>query len=83
MSKVIIIQDPFRNGREVDFYLRLHRHLSDDKCCESIPFTVCHYRPDLVPINKLNDYVDKLQKDPEFRRKEEEIQEAIKNGKSW
>jgi len=77
------ISDPFRHGREVDFYLRLHRHLPDDNCSESIPFTVCHYRPDLTPINKANDYVERLQQDPEFVKKEQEVTEAVKNGTTW
>ena len=31
-------------------------------------------------INGLNDYVEKLQQNPEFVKKEKEVEEAVKNG---
>lgn len=67
-------------GRDVDFFLRLHRHLPDDLCGSS-PLSGCKYRPDGVAINAQNDYVDKLQQDPEFVKKEKEVTEAVE--KHW
>ncbi len=71
-------------GREVAFFLRLHRHLPD-KICEGldandeyVPFGNCMYREDGAPINRANDYVSKLQKNEGFRIKEREVAEAAK-----
>ncbi len=77
--KPFVIKD---NGafREVDFFLRLHRHLPDD-FCGGLAIGKCNYRPDGIAINAQNDYVEKLQKDPEFVRKEKEVEEAVK--KHW
>ncbi len=68
--------DTFRYQREVSFFLRLHRHLPDNHC-GGVPFGPCHYRPDGIAINEANDYVEELQKDPAFRAKEKEIEDAI------
>lgn len=71
-------------GKEVDFFLRLHRHLPDEICGgvdrngEYVPFGNCIYREDGQPINVANDYVDKLQKKEEFRAKEKQVSEAAK-----
>lgn len=75
------IQDPFRYQREVSFFLRLHRHLPERVCGKS-PLAPCEYRADGHAINELNDYVEELQKDPAFRAKEKEVEEAQKLGKS-
>ncbi len=83
MGERVVVNDPFRAGRQVDFYLRLHRHLPDKNCSERTPFTICHYRPDLVPINKANQRVVELQKDPEFRKKEQEVTDAVLEGKVY
>lgn len=67
--------------RDVDFYLRLHGHLPDFFCGEAIPFGKCNYREDGKPINVANDYVEKLRQDPEYRKKEKEVKEAV--NKKW
>ena len=67
-------KDIFEPQRQVSFFLRIHRHLPDDNCFEVLGN--CNYRPDLKPINYLNDYVEELQKNPEFVKKEKEVQEA-------
>lgn len=74
-----IIKDPFKYQRDVSFFLRLHRHLPDGICREIF---VCEYRKDGEPINGANDYVEKLQKDPFFCRKEKEVQKAQEIGKA-
>ncbi len=70
----------FQPQREVSFFLRLHRHLPDKICDGALMFT-CDYRKDGKPINIENDYVEKLQKDPDFRQKEKEVLEAQKIGR--
>lgn len=80
MGKQRIIPDPFAAMRDVDFFLRLHRHLPDDYCGD-IPIGKCNYRADGRAINAQNDYVSELQKDPEFVKKEKEVEEAVK--KHW
>ncbi len=79
-NKQRIIRDPFAAQRDVDFFLRLHRHLPDDFCGRS-PIGECKYRSDGVAINWQNDYVSELQKNPEFVKKEKEVEEAVK--KHW
>lgn len=69
----------FDSQKEIDFFLRLHRHLPDD-ICGGIAIGKCNYRKDGHPINAKNDYVEKLQQDPEFVKKEKEVDEAVKNG---
>jgi hypothetical protein len=76
-KQVKIGKDGFDAFRDVDFYLRLHRHLPDDKCGHSDPFSKCDYREDGIPINFMNDYVEELRKDPEWAKKEQEVQEAV------
>lgn len=66
--------------RDVDFFLRLHRHLPDD-FCGGLPIGGCKYRPDGIAINAQNDYVEKLQKNPEFVKKEKEVEKEVK--KHW
>ena len=66
-----------QSWKEVDFFLRLHRHLPD-QICGGNPISNCEYRKDGVPINISNDYVEELQKDPDFRQKEKEVLEAQK-----
>ena len=80
VSKTKTIDDPGRAWREVDFFLRLHRHLPDD-FCGRLAIGGCKYRPDGIAINAQNDYVKELQKDPEFVKKEKEVEEAVK--KHW
>ena len=70
----------FQPQKEVSFFLRLHRHLPDIVCDGAFMFT-CNYRKDGKPINIENDYVEKLQKDPDFRQKEKEVLEAQKIGR--
>jgi len=65
--------------REVSFFLRLHRHLPD-RICGGLLFGHCYYRKDGVAINGANDYVDILRKDPEFVKKEREVEIAVGNG---
>ena len=74
-----VIHRPFDAQRDVSFFLRLHRHLPDG-ICGGIPFGHCYYRLDGKPINVANDYVDKLQQNPDFVLKEKEVEEAVKNG---
>ena len=40
------ITDPLQAGREVDFFLRLHRHLPDD-LCGGLPIGGCKYRKEI------------------------------------
>ena len=77
MKPTIIHKDAFKAQRDVDFFLRLHRHLPD-RFCGGIPFSSCNYRPDGIAINKMNDYVSELQKDPAFVAKEKEIEQAVR-----
>lgn len=80
---VVIIRGSL--GREVDFFLRLHRHLPDEICGgvdingEYAPFGNCMYREDGQPINVANDYVEKLQKNEGFRLKEKEVNDVVRN----
>jgi len=76
-----ITKDALGFQREVDFFLRLHRHLPDGICGGS-PLSPCEYREDGKAINEMNDYVEKLQQDPVFRQKEKEVEKAQKLGKS-
>lgn len=76
----------YKVHREIDFFLRLHRHLPDNICGGTTadgrydPTCNCMYREDGEPINVANDYVDKLQKDPKFREKEKEVKQAVEKG---
>jgi len=74
---MIEIKDPFRHQREVSFFLRLHRHLPDGKC-GGMAISPCEYRADKKAINYLNAPVEELQKDSEFKKKEDEIVTAVK-----
>lgn len=74
------ISNPFSAQKEVDFFLRLHRHLPDDYC-GGLAIGKCNYRTDGIAINSENDYVEELQKNPEFVKKEKEVEEAVK--KHW
>ncbi|HEC65716.1 MAG TPA: hypothetical protein ENI23_10495 [bacterium] len=65
-------------GKDVDFFLRLHRHLPDRFCGES-PIDSCKYRDDGVAINRMNQPLKELQKDPTFVAKEKEVSEAVKD----
>ena len=58
-------------GKNVDFFLRLHRHLPDG-FCGTLPIGGCKYRPDGKAINRMNEPLVELQKDPEFVKKEKE-----------
>ena len=80
MEKEVIKKSDFKPQKEVSFFLRLHRHLPDTICDGVFMFT-CNYRKDGKPINIQNDYVEKLQKDPDFRQKEKEVLEAQKIGR--
>jgi len=80
LPQPIYVSKPFNMMRDVDFFLRLHRHLPD-KICGGLPFGNCFYRKDGKPINVGNDYVSELQKNPRFRKKEKEIEKAVKKGK--
>ena len=66
--------------REVNFFLRIHRHLPDANCGGFL-LGNCFYRKDGVPINIQNDYVEKLQENPEFIKKEQEVAEAVSKNK--
>ena len=68
----------FDMQRDVDFFLRIHRHLPDQFCGDKFPFGKCNYRPDEEPINAMNERVDELKKDPLFLEKEREVEEAVK-----
>lgn len=81
IEKTIIIKNPFQAQRQVSFFLRLHRHLPDN-ICGGHPLGKCEYREDGKPINEMNDYVEKLQRNPNFRKKEKEVEEAVKQGKA-
>ena len=77
MKPTIIHRDAFKAQREVDFFLRLHRHLPDG-FCGGTPISGCNYRPDGIAINEMNDYVSELQKDSVFVAKEKEIKQAVR-----
>ena len=78
-----VLNDPFRMQRDVDFFLRLHRHLPDDYCGSS-PLGACNYRPDGEPINAMNERIDDLRKDPAFIVKEEEVKATVEaKWKEW
>jgi len=70
--KEIVIQDPGKHWREVDFFLRLHGHLPDQNCGGAAT-GACKYTPDGKAINELNDYVEKLRQDPEYVKKEKAV----------
>lgn len=74
------IKDPYKSQRQVAFFLRLHGHLPDENCGDPIPFGYCYYRPDLEPINAANQPVEELRQNPDYRQKEQEVEEAVKNG---
>jgi len=74
MNEPIIVD--FSAQREVSFFLRLHRHLPDEICGDS-PLGACNYREDRVAINAQNDYLEKLQQDPIFVKKEKEVELAV------
>ena len=58
-----LTEKSFQVQKEVGFFLRLHRHLPDEFCGGS-PLSNCKYRPDGIPINIANDYVEELQRNP-------------------
>jgi hypothetical protein len=75
-QKPYVMGESFRPpGAEVDFFLRLHRHLPDEHCGESA-LSACKYAPDGIPINVENAPVKERQKDPQFRKREQAIQDA-------
>ena len=76
VKETYIGKNPFQASRDVDFFLRIHRHLPDNYCGGS-PLRECKYRPDGIPINIDNDYVEELRKNPEFVKKEKEIEEKL------
>lgn len=76
-----MIQDPFKAQRDVDFFLRLHRHLPDEHCGSAFPFGPCNYRPDGEPINGENQPLAELQRDSAFVAKEKEVADAV--GAKW
>ena len=59
------------------FFERIHGHLPDDKCGAS-PLASCNYREGGMPINRANEPLVELRKNPEFVQKENEVQEAVK-----
>ena len=65
-------------GKEVSFFLRIHRHLPDKKCGGFV-LGNCNYREDGIPINIANDYVSELKKNKEFVKKEQEIQKLLED----
>jgi len=75
----VFTEDDFKAQRNVAFFLRIHGHLPDDVCGKD-PISPCEYREDGRPINWRNDYVEKLRKNPEYRKAEQEVLEAQKNG---
>ena len=75
-----LTEKSFQPQKEISFFLRLHRHLPD-KICDGMFMFICQYRKDGKPINVKNDYVDEIQKNPNFRQKEKEVLEAQKNKK--
>ena len=78
--KTIHITSEMGNAwKEVDFFLRLHRHLPDD-ICGGYAIGKCNYREDGRAINAQNDYVEKLQQDPDFLKKEKEVEKAVLKG---
>jgi hypothetical protein len=77
------MEDIFKAQRDVSFFLRIHGHLPDTICGDSFPFGECLYRPDLEPINHKNDYVDKLRQNPEYAKKQKEVQEAQSKGLTY
>lgn len=79
-KKDTVIKDAFKAQRDVDFFLRLHRHLPDNFCGGS-PLGGCNYREDGKAINEMNEPVSEMQKNPDFVKKEEEILEAV--GAKW
>ena len=77
MPKPTIINAPLP-GKNVDFFLRIHRHLPDAYCGES-PLGDCNYRVDHVAINHMNAPLVELRKDPEFVKKEAEVRAAVES----
>jgi len=86
--KTTRIHDAGKAWAEVDFFLRLHRHLPDEICGGGTkdgmyaPFANCIYRKDGRPINRQNDYVEKLKLNEDFIKAEKEVDEAVANGKA-
>ena len=78
MKKILYIKN--FPGKQVDFFLRLHRHLPD-RICGGSAIGACFYRKDGCPINAQNDYVEKLKQDPMFVKKEQEVERAVEDGK--
>ena len=74
------IEDVFGPQRDVEFFLRLHRHLPDVFCGKS-PIGRCEYREDGKAINQFNKPVEEMKQDPLFRQKEKEVEMAV--AKKW
>ncbi len=72
--KTVIIKD--FPGKNVDFFLRLHRHLPDGHCGLS-PLGRCNYRGGKRALNWKNKRVVELQKNPRFVEQEKEVKEAV------
>ncbi len=70
---VIIKNFPMKDN---SFFKRIHGHLPDDKCGSS-PLASCNYREDGMPINRANEPLIELRKNPEFAKKEKEVQDAV------
>lgn len=70
IKEVVIKGDPFRDSKEVDFFLRIHGHLPDGNCGGRWPFAGCQYTPDDRPINEANADIQKLRTDATFQKKE-------------
>ena len=67
--------------RNVSFFLRIHGHLPDQVCGRDA-LAPCEYRKDGRPINRRNDYVDKLRESASYRQKEKQVQDAQARGVS-
>ena len=72
---LVIIKDfPMRGN---SLFKRLHGHLPDDKC-GGLPMGQCNYRDDGKAINRANEPLVELRENPEFVKKEEEVQASVK-----
>jgi hypothetical protein len=66
-------------GQDVDFFLRIHRHLPNALCGNV--FGDCHFSPraDKFPLNMANRPIEECREDEDFVKQEEQIQQAIKD----
>ena len=77
----LVVIENFNAFRNVSFFLRIHAHLPDGICGEDA-LAPCEYREDGKPINRRNDYVDRLREKTSYREAEYQVLEAQIKGVS-